>query len=114
MKHPSRWQVLWGALKKWWKNEPPPVNAPPPPDWLCGARDFLREYDELYSQRCMINTNIRGGYDYSAQAAEAIRREGHKRSPSLESEVRTLALTVERILGHLELDAENNRRTGTW
>jgi hypothetical protein len=75
------------------------------------ARDFLKEYDDLYNQRCQINTSLRGGGNYfAAQAAEAVYREGHKRSPSLESEVRTLALTMERILGHLELDAENNRR----
>jgi hypothetical protein len=116
MKNPSRWTRLWNAIVRWWKNEPPPVVPPVPPAWLEGARGFLREYDELYSERTLINTPVSSrGFRidpslYSAQAAEAVWREGHKRSPALESEVRVLALTVERILGHLELNAERNRR----
>ncbi len=46
MKNPSRWKVLWKAVKKWWKNEPPPAPVQlPPPVLIEGARDYLREYD---------------------------------------------------------------------
>jgi hypothetical protein len=116
MKNSSRWTKLWKAIVKWWKNEPLPEPMPlPPQEVLDNARSFLREYDELYSKRTKIDvpSSPKGFHmssaNYSAQAAEAVLREGHKRSTGIESEIRVLALTVERLLGHLELDAERNR-----
>ncbi len=101
MNNPSRWTKLWKAVVRWWKNKPP---IPVTDELLDNARTFLRDYDDIYTRRNkLINPS------YSAQAAEAIFQEGHKRAPTLESEVRTLALILERVVGHLELERERER-----
>lgn len=87
----SRWTVLWRAIVRWWKNESSFV-------FIEDARQFLREYDDLYGKRVQIGNSL-----FRSQAAEIVLREGHKRKPSIESEVRVLALTLERIVGYLKL-----------
>lgn len=97
--HMSRWQRLWKAIITWWKNEPPPKVG----TYLREARKMLSEYDDLYTQR--IHPKGAPAH-FSSQAAEAVMLEGHKRSPGINSEIRTLAIALERILGHLEMEME--------
>lgn len=92
----SRWQRLWGAVAKWWRNEPEFEPEKISSEFLHGARRYLVEYDDLYGQRTQTCPGHR------MQAVNIIAAEGHKRSPGIPSEVRTLAIVVERLLGHLE------------
>lgn len=99
VKHPNRWSILWAAIVTWWRNEPP---VPPPPDLsiLKQARKFLIEYDELYCERTKTPSA------YANQAASIIAQEGLKRSPTITSEVRVLAIALERMITHLEKSSE--------
>lgn len=104
MKRPSRWARLWKAVVQWWKNEPLQGIEK---GLLLDARKFLREYDDLYGQRTKIDN-----HQIRSQAADVVSREGYKRPPTLQSELRTLALVLERILGHLELMNERQNARG--
>ena len=101
----SRWSRLWKAVKVWWRNQPPPY---PDRSHLVLAKKLLNEYWNLYCQR----TNPSVGNktilpEYGWQAADIVEREGHKRSSSLEAEVRTLALTMDKLISYLELTIRN-------
>jgi hypothetical protein len=92
----SRWARLWKAIKDWWRNEPPPlVNSS---DYLSIASKALSQYDDIYCRRLKIPPGLSG------QTAEIVMREGHQRPATIESEVRVLAITVERLLRHLQTD----------
>jgi len=90
----NRWKRLWRAVVQWWKNE---YDAPDRA-YLDGARKCLVEYDDLYGERVKIPNPL-----YRSQAAAIVEAEGHKRAPTLESEVRVLAITVERLTAYLEV-----------
>jgi hypothetical protein len=97
----SKWSRLWNAVKHWWRNEPPPVLDLTP---LIHVRKLLKDYDDLYLQRCKIERP-----DFSSQAAAIIEAEGHKRAPGIPSEVRTLAIAIERLLTQMELDLQQRQ-----
>jgi len=90
----NRWKRLWRAVAHWWKNE----YDVPDRTYLEGARKFLIEYDDLYGQRTKVTNPL-----YRNQAANIVAAEGHKRAPTLESEVRVLAITVEQLTAYLEI-----------
>ena len=91
----SLWGRLWRAITHLGKNRKADVYTR---QYLLDARKFLTDYDDLYCQRTKVNPM------YSAQAAEIVNREGRRRAPGVESEVRALALVVERLLGYLEAE----------
>lgn len=94
----SRWHKLLGAVKNWWRNSPPHARI-----CLADARKLLEEYDEIYGLRVGTpDPKIRNA------AADIVFREGHRRPPKLENEVRILALTLERIVRELE-EQKNDR-----
>lgn len=97
----SRWDVLWKAIVRWWKNEGVPQF--PHQEFLRDARKSLVDYDELYCKRTKVNPL------YSNQVAEIALQEGRKRAPVLESEVRVLAITVKRLLGYLEAESTKEK-----
>jgi hypothetical protein len=68
------------------------------------VRKLLQDYDDLYRQRCKIDRP-----DFSSQAAQIIEREGHKRAPGIESEIRVLAIAIERLLEQMELDLQQRQ-----
>lgn len=98
----SRWERLWKAVKEWWRNDTPPF---PNFGVLIHARELIYDYNKLYCQRTKIS--IPG---HSWQAASIVEREGHQRSPSLESEIRVLALTLEKVISYLEERREDEIR----
>lgn len=107
----SRWAKLWGAVRKWWKNEPPKPN-----EVLESALELLMQYDQLYGQRITkhLDQEDKTGkmgrlptMDLALvrdQAASAMwdERADKKRRVCIESEVRVLALAVARIQRYLE------------
>ena len=94
----NRWTRLWLAIARWWRNEEPDFSL------LKDAKEYLEEYDDLYGRRTQILTPL-----YRDQAAGIIKREGHKRAPGLDNEIRVLAIAVERVVKYLELqNLENN------
>jgi hypothetical protein len=97
----SRWSRLWNAVKRWWLNEEPPVLDLTP---ITHVRKLLMDYDDLYRQRAGIDVP-----GFASQAADIVEREGHKRAPGLESEVRVLAIAVERLLAQMELDLQQRQ-----
>lgn len=103
---PSRWFRLWQAIKSWWRNDPSP--APPDPAFLNNARHLLVEYDNLYCARTGVSSSMAG------QAAMIVLEGGYKRSPAIESEVRVLAIAVERLVGHLEMERDQRERQRAW
>jgi len=98
MPHPSRWAVLWRAVAKWWRNEPPPPPSLPEMGLVVEARKTLAGYTDMYAAR--IHTMPA----YGQMAADHVDAKGIKRQPSLEGEVRLLAITLARVIGHLEED----------
>jgi hypothetical protein len=93
-----RFKVLWEAIKKWWKDEPPPLPANDNSDFLKTASKTLEQYDDCFCRRLNISPEMSG------QAASRILEEGHKRPATTESEVRLLSITVERILRYLQVE----------
>jgi hypothetical protein len=99
----SRWHKLFSAIIRWWRNEAFDEV------YLFDARVLLTEYDVLYGQRTQPELNTQWGQrnkdqlaQYRAQAASITQQGPHKRAPGIESEVRVLAITVERLIAHLE------------
>jgi len=84
----NRWKRLWRAVVRWWKNEPP--------DYVQSARKLLCDYEDSYARRISVIP------DHARQAARIVELEGRKRAPTLESEVRILALALERVIAHME------------
>lgn len=87
MKLNPRWGRLARAVKRWWRNEPSLDRS-----FLNEAVKLLTDYHESYASRAGVMS------DHARQAAEIVEREGRKRAPSMESEVRILALAVEKLL----------------
>ena len=104
----SRWAKLWAAIVKWWKNEPepePPKYESPNLTMIKDARKMLAEYADIYQRRTGVDAT------YGSVAAETVLLEGHKRSPSTESEVRVLAILCERLVRQLEEEVEREERS---
>jgi len=97
----SRWSRLFQAIKCWWRNEPPLVLDLTP---LTQVRKLLNDYSDLYGQRVQLDPSL------TNQAAEIVEREGHKRRPGIESEVRVLAIAIERLLAQMEQDFLTRQR----
>ena len=91
----SLWLRRWQAIVRWWRCEPP--SPPANPVLLHDARKMLEEYDYLYGQRTGIHNS-----QFRSQAAETVLIEGHHRAPGVESEIRVLAILLERVIRHLE------------
>ena len=90
------WRLRWRAIVRWWRQEPPVLDRLSE-NLLKEAWKYLEEYLDIHERRCQTK-------GFSNRAAEVIAQEGHKRSPSLESEVRVLAIAIERIADYLKLD----------
>jgi len=95
----SRWQVLWGAIAKWWRNEPPPYPSLPDKEEVVGANRMLVEYRSMYAKRTKSPFQ-----DYNEMAAQAVQSMEIERGPSLEGEVRVLAIAVTYLTEHLNTD----------
>jgi hypothetical protein len=103
MKTTSRWEKLWGALRKWWRNEPTKLQDA---SSIILARTRINEYHTMYGTRTLgavpnpLAASILAGY--TKQAAAIVEAEGRTRAPTLEGEVRVLAMAVTSLLEHLE------------
>lgn len=117
----NRWGRVWHALATWWRSEAPPPF--PRSEFLPTASKALEQYDDIYCRRLKIPPGL------SSQAAAIVLQEGHQRPATIESEVRMLAITVERILRHLQVEdqeresarreermkySKQDRLKGTW
>lgn len=100
----GRWRVLWNAVVRWWKNEVHPALPEPDPNLVKWVRYHLHEYNELYSKRVGVPSG------YAAQAAAIIEQERRQRAPTLESEVRVLAITLVRLLELLEAELDRQQK----
>jgi hypothetical protein len=92
MKLNPRWGRLTRAVKAWWRNEEP---TPPDCSQFEHALKLIAEYHDTYAKRVGTMTQ------YARQAAMIVETEGIKRAPTLEAEVRLLALSMEQLILHL-------------
>jgi len=95
----TRWQRFKKAFRWLWYGEPLTDTS-----LLQEASKYLEQYDNLYGERTKISNP-----QFRDQAAAIVAAEGHKRAPSIESEVRVLAITLERLTKHLRLEAERGQ-----
>lgn len=99
--HPNRWTVLWRAVVKWWKNEPPKPMPLPQSNITKAAQGEMVEYHRLYAERIKLPFAQYGAASLSHVSGQKI-----KRAPGVDSEIRTLAAVLEHILLHLEYETQ--------
>jgi len=92
----SRLGRLFRAIKHWWFYVPDEAYKPTDRSLIDWVYKLLAEYDENYARR--VGTLS----PYAQQAAAIVEEEGRKRAPVLESEVRILALTVDKLAKHVD------------